>query len=131
LNIRDVIWATIRSGSVVIGIATLHCFAGAFIIKRLKPIFWDTLKDNYGFNAVSNDCDRSSSAWFQLAGLSWILVGWFMNRYEHDTQRPLPSELGHALLGISAIGAYLMPKGGFYLFIVPCSMILKRARKSV
>ena len=113
-----------RSGTMVMGIAAFHC--GATGLRYLEA-FVSTVRSG-GFNAVGSHNDRAAMAWFNLAGLSLGLIGWLMNRYERDTQRPLPEAAGWGLLAINGIGAFLMPAGGFYLFMAPCGQIIYRAR---
>ena len=108
------------------GIAAFHCGATG-LIPPIWKAFVSTVRSG-GFNAVGSHNDRAVMAWFNLAGLSWGLIGWLMNRYERDTQRPLPEAAGWGLLAINGIGAFLMPAGGFYLFMAPCWQIIYRAR---
>ena len=117
-----------KSGTMVMGIAAFHCGATA-LIPPIWEAFVSTVRSG-GFNAVGEHNDRAAMAWFNIAGLSFGLIGWLMNRYERDTQRPLPAAAGWGLLAINGVGAFLMPTGGFYLFIAPCGMIIYRARRA-
>lgn len=113
-----------QPGTAVMVIGVLHCFMGAFAIPQVARPLKAIFRAGF-FNTVKKHADRGAAAWFQLAGLAWVVIGWLMNLYERDTGSALPAEVGWALLALHAVGAAMMPISGFYLFLWPCFLIIR------
>ena len=109
------------------GIGVFHCFCGLKVLPAFSRPASAMLADGV-VNATLGQMDRIASCWFQLGGLCMLHIGWLFNRYESDTGHVLPASAGWSLLLINAVGATLMPKGGFWLFILPCALIVARDR---
>ncbi|MBI1860390.1 MAG: hypothetical protein HYR96_05680 [Deltaproteobacteria bacterium] len=93
------------------------------IAFALSPaVYW---KDWIGFskrtfwNQVLITSDRSMAAfWFLLAGPLFVLLG--MAIYEIEMSGgPLPKSIGVGLLMLGVGGAFMSPKSGFTVFILP------------
>ena len=71
---------------------------------------------------------RSSAFWYVTAGWGVLLAAALATRAER-TADGLPPWTGWALLGVTAWGAALMPKSGFWAFLAPAGLALHRARR--
>ena len=71
---------------------------------------------------------RSSAFWYVTTGWSALITAALATRAERTTEG-LPPWTGWALLGFAAWGAALMPKSGFWAFLAPAGLALRRARR--
>jgi len=78
--------------------------------------------------AVARAPERRLAVWFLLFGLSTMQLGG-LTRWAHRRTGTLPAFHGRALLGISGLGALLMPRSGFWLVLPQAALALVAARR--
>jgi len=71
--------------------------------------------------------ERRLALWFLLFGLSIIQLGG-LTRWAYRRTGTLPAVHGWALLGISGLGALLMPRSGFWVVLPQATLALVVAR---
>jgi hypothetical protein len=75
------------------------------------------------FNAIRNGgasvehLDEMASLWFHCSGVLMILHGHLLHLYEHRTRKRVPNSVGYGLIGVSGVGAALLPASGFWLVL--------------
>lgn len=112
-------------GGLLIGTGLLHTAAGAALWRpQLRAIARDGVVD-----AVDPNPARQAAFWFMMTGWSWIAVGQAVAAHERRVGAPPPA-LGRHLLGIGAVGAALMPRSGFWLFLPQGVLALALARRA-
>jgi len=79
---------------------------------------------------VPSEMDKELIFWSLLWGVFTFLVGQLVSWMEKRGQRP-PAYLGWELAAISLLAALLAPKDGFWLVLLPASMIIRGAEKTV
>ncbi|HEX5737464.1 MAG TPA: DUF6463 family protein [Hydrogenophaga sp.] len=109
-------WTYKRAGWMLLAIGILHCGIGIVLSWDILTAWneagwWHSIE-----GAETLRMDRFAALWFQVAGLSWIALGWLMQQW---LQRfgSLPPLLGWALLAIGALVAYVLPISGAWLFL--------------
>lgn len=113
------------SGLILIAIGAVHLAAIALFYRR--P-FIDIVAEG-GFDAVDPASsgpmfDREAAYWYLFAGLGFVLLGVLVTWVERHLGAP-PAVLGWLLLGVGALGVFLVPVSGFWLFAVPAVLILR------
>ena len=85
---------------------------------------WLQFLKNGLFREVRANNEESMAAfWFMIAGPLMIFAG--MNLYFLELlSGAIPSSIGICLLGISILGAIMMPKSGFTLLLLPQAIFL-------
>ncbi len=78
--------------------------------------------------AVARAPERRLAFWFLLFGLSSMQLGG-LTQWAHRRTGTLPAFHGRALLGISGLGALLMPRSGFWLVLPQAALALVAARR--
>ena len=73
--------------------------------------------------------DRELAFWFLLWGVFAFLVGQLIAWMESQGKRP-PAYFGWELVIISLVAALLLPKGGFWLMLIPAFMLTRGAATS-
>jgi hypothetical protein len=113
------------AGHLIIAIGVLHTVVGLILgAGPLAAIF----RDGY-VGAVDGHFDRMAIAWFLLFGFVLMLAGDAVRAIE-DTAATVPPRLGYALGAIALLGGTAMPVSGFWLGLIPATMIVLRARQS-
>ena len=114
-------------GRSLIVIAAIH-------VAVAPAVYPDSLRSTWEagvIDAVEGDPGsielRGVGFWYVTAGLAVGLLGGVVHRLE---QRPegLPPSFGWGLLGLTAWGATLMPRSGFWAFAVPAALALRADR---
>jgi len=104
-------------------VGVLHTAIGIAEYRRaLRGIAHDGL-----VGAVKGDHERGEAFWFLVCGASMVLTGG-LARWTQLRTGTLPASTGSMLLGISAAGATLMPRSGFWSPLV-VAMLAFRVRR--
>jgi hypothetical protein len=67
--------------------------------------------------------------WFLLWGVFTFLLGQLISWGQSQGKR-LPAHIGWELVAINLIAASLMPKGGFWLVLIPAFMMIRDAKRA-
>jgi hypothetical protein len=78
---------------------------------------------------VPEHMDKELAFWFMLWGVYTFLFGRLASWVEREGKR-LPEHVGWQLIVVNLAAAALVPKGGFWLVLIPSFMIVREARKS-
>lgn len=73
--------------------------------------------------------DKELAFWFMLWGVYTFLLGQFATWVEREGNR-LPAHIGVQLIVVNLAAALLVPKGGFWLVLIPSVMIVRDARRA-
>jgi hypothetical protein len=113
----------IKAGSLVSGIATVHCVVGVM----LAPAPLRAILTNGVVGAVDPHLDRIAIFWFMFFGVLMLLLGEALRLWERTTD--LPASIGYGFGALSLAGAIAMPVSGFWLGLVPAALIVVRSRR--
>lgn len=109
-------WAYRQSGWLLVGIGAFHCAIGVLLS-------WDVLSQwhqaGWWYSVERGGAmhmDRFAALWFQVSGVSWIVMGWLMQQWL-TRLGALPAAVGWALLLMGALVAYVLPMSGAWLFV--------------
>lgn len=91
---------------------------------------WAAIFRDGAVDAIDGDASRSFAFWFFVSGIILILWGITMHCYIKQTQKPVPSLLGYALLLFAAAGCIFEPVSGFWLFLPQALLMIVAGRKS-
>ena len=111
-------------------IGVLHILGGAWVGREpLVRIFREGFFGgaDSGLGNVPADMDKELFFWFVLWGVFTFVLGQVLSWMEKHGQRP-PAWLGWELIAINLIAAALIPKGGFWLVMIPAFLIIREAR---
>ena len=111
-------------GRTVLGIAAAHTLFGVVFFRRTVL----TLVDEGLVATVRDQADRGAVFWFFYTGFALALVGAWMNERETEG-RPFPGYLVASLAALTAAGALIMPRSGFWLLIPPVVGAIVRNRR--
>lgn len=100
-----------------IGVVHLAC-TPVFFGKELRALIDDGV-----LNAGDAHADV---AWYVVAGAGVLAMAAPVRAVEMSDQPP-PKTVGAAILAVGALGAMLMPAGGFWLFALPGVAALRRS----
>jgi hypothetical protein len=81
-----------------------------------------------GLGHVPSATDRELVFWFLLWGVYTFVLGQLLAWMEDQGRRP-PAYLGWELIAINLIAAALMPKGGFWLVLIPSFLIIRESKE--
>lgn len=125
-----------RTGSVLdrplvgwslMAIAAVHTVAAPAVYPDSLRSTWDAGV----INAVDRDASlialRGVGFWYVTTGFAMALLGALV-RWGELRMGPVPRWFGVGLLAFGAWGAALMPKSGFWAFLVPALLALRRPR---
>jgi hypothetical protein len=73
--------------------------------------------------------DKELAFWFLLWGVFTFLLGQVASWVEREGRR-LPAHIGWELIVINLVAAALIPKGGFWLVLIPSIMIVRDASRA-
>ena len=101
-------------GNIMLGIGSAHQ-ALALIVPEIRGPLVETITK--GFAGTYGDdflpiTSRAFAEFFVLSGNLMLIMGHLMKRYIQDTKKPLPSQIGWALLAITLPGVYFNPISG-------------------
>jgi len=108
-------------GKYIAGVGILHTIVGLVVFRAT---FEDLLRDGV-VNTVNWRPERAFPFWFVDIGLFWILLGAVIDHYE---QEGIPGFVAWALTGLALAGVMVMPLTGWWLFFIPATALLFRAR---
>ena len=105
-------------------------------IAAAPAIYPESLRSTWRagvLNAVERDPSlvalRGVGFWYVTAGFGVALLGAIV-RWGELRHGPVPRWFGAGLLAFAAWGVALMPKSGFWAFVVPAVFTLRRPRSS-
>jgi hypothetical protein len=108
-------------GKSVIGIGIIHSLFG-FVVSR--GVIGDLFSEGL-FNTVNGEPVREQVFWFLFAGFAWLILGALIDWLERSG-RPLPGFFAWALLAMTAVGVFIMPISGLWLFFIPTTGLVLR-----
>ena len=113
-------------------IGVLHGLGGAWVGREpLVRIFREGFfgEAGSGLGNIPADADKELLFWFVLWGVFAFVLGQLLSWMEKHGQRP-PAWLGWELIVINLVAAALIPKGGFWLVLIPAFLIVRESRRS-
>lgn len=117
------------SGWYLLGTGSIHSLIGLIL-------GWPLLLGMHGdgwWNTVEPggqiDFARSAILWFLVVGITWIALGYLMQRWIDQTRQPLPASLGWILLAMGCAVAFVLPVSGAWLFL-PQGLVILMAPRS-
>ena len=108
-------------GYFIIVIASTHT-AFVFITPQLRTPLFTVFKAGF-FNKVDPHIDRYGAVFFLLMGFWWFLIG-FLLIWMHEQVGFIPNFVGWFLLILNLFTVAMIPKSGFWSFLVPAIYIL-------
>jgi Family of unknown function (DUF6463) len=108
----------------------LHVLGGSWVGREpLLRIFREGFfgEADSGLGNVPADADKEMFFWFVLWGVFTFVLGQLLSSMEKRGCRP-PAWIGWELIVINLIAAALIPKGGFWLVMIPSFLIIREAR---
>jgi hypothetical protein len=121
-----------KAARLLMVIGVLHVLGGLWVGREpLLRIFGEGFfgEADSGLGNVPVDMDKELLFWFVLWGVFTFLMGQLLSWMERQGQRP-PAWLGWELIAVNVIAAALMPKGGFWLVLIPSFLIIRESRRS-
>lgn len=113
------------TGELLLTTGVAHLLVGVWAYRRpLRAIVRDGVVD-----AVARAPDRRLALWFLLFGLSTVQMGG-LTQWAHRCTGTLLAFHEWALLGISGLGALLLPRSGFWLVLPSAVLALIAARRA-
>lgn len=118
-----------KAARLLMMIGVLHVLGGAWVgreplIRIVREGFFGAADSGLGH--VPSATDRELVFWFVLWGVYTFVLGQLLAWMEKQGHRP-PAYLGWELIAINLIAAALMPKGGFWLVLIPSFLIIREA----
>ena len=109
-------WAYRRSGWLLVAIGVLHCAIGLvlswdIVIAWNKAGWWHSIE-----RAGVMHMDRFAALWFQITGVSWMLLGWLTQQWLNRLGA-VPPLLGGALVAMGLLVGGVLPVSGAWLFV--------------
>jgi hypothetical protein len=120
-----------KAARLLMVIGVLHVLGGVWVGR--EPLM-EIVRGGFfgqadsGLGHVPPATDRELLFWFVLWGVYTFVLGQLLSWMEKQGQRP-PAYLGWELVGVNLIAAALMPKGGFWLVLIPSFLILRESRR--
>ena len=118
-----------KAARLLMVIGVLHFLGGIVVGRRhLARIFGEGF-----FGEAESDLGTAPAAaekelvfWFLLWGVFNFMLGQLVSHMEGRGLRP-PAYFGWELAAISLLSASLLPKGGFWLMLLPAFLLIKEA----
>lgn len=104
---RGISWALVALGA-------LHLALGIYWSWEV----WARIVSDGFFDAIDPWMDRNAAFWFTYLSLPIMFAGVLCLQLLKDTGKPLPRVVGFWLLGMGAVGTFLMPASGFGLLVI-------------
>ncbi len=108
-------------GKSVIAIGLIHSIFGLVVFRPTIA----TLLDERLLNTVDGQPDRERVFWFLFTGFAWLILGALIDWMERSGLR-LPRFSAWVLLVMTGVGVVIMPKSGFWLFVIPTIGLFRR-----
>lgn len=108
----------------------LHVLGGSWVGREpLVRIFREGFfgEADSALGNVPADMDKELVFWFMLWGVFTFVLGQLLSSMEKRGCRP-PAWIGWELIAVNLIAAALLPKGGFWLVMIPAYLIIREAR---
>lgn len=116
------------AGPILIAISLIHL---ACVPVFYGPALADII-DAGVVNALEVDGtvidSRDAAFWYVAAGLGMVLLGYLAWWVERRIGR-LPAGLGWLLVAFATANVLLFPVSGFWLFLLPAAVVLRRTRR--
>jgi hypothetical protein len=113
-------------------IGALHVLGGAWVGREpLARIFQDGFfgQADSALGNVPSQMEKELVFWFLLWGAFTFLLGQ-LTAWVQSRGKRLPAHIGWELVAINLIAASLIPKGGFWLVLIPAFMMIRDARRA-
>lgn len=121
-----------RVGRLFVVIGVLH-IAGGLVVGR-EPVVRIVREGVIGeadsaLGNLPDHMDKELVFWFLLWGVFTLMLGHVVSWLESEGKR-LPAHIGWELIVVNLVAAGLVPKGGFWLVLIPSYMIVRDAARS-
>ncbi|GAA6140295.1 DUF6463 family protein [Hydrogenophaga sp. 5NK40-0174] len=105
-----------HAGRLLMAIGLIHCALGVFFSFDILAAWanagwWHSIEKPEGLLM-----DRFAALWFQVAGVSWVLLGWLMQQWIARIGH-LPPTVGWGLAFMAAVVAWVLPVSGAWLIL--------------
>lgn len=120
-----------KAARLLMAVGVLHVLGGLWVGREpLLRIFREGFfgEADSALGNVPAAADKELLFWFVLWGVYTFVLGQLLSWMEQRGQRP-PAYLGWELIVINLIAAALMPKGGFWLVLIPSYLIIRESRQ--
>jgi hypothetical protein len=120
-----------KAARLLMVVGVLHVLGGLWVGREpLLRIFREGFfgEADSALGNVPAAADKELLFWFVLWGVYTFVLGQLLSWMEQRGQRP-PAYLGWELIVINLIAAALMPKGGFWLVLIPSYLIIRESRR--
>ncbi len=109
-------WTHTHAGYLLLAIGAIHCALGVFLSFDIlsawaQDSWWHSIERQNGLHM-----DRFAALWFQVAGLTWMLLGWLMQQWIERIGH-LPAAIGWGLAALAALVAWVLPVSGAWLIL--------------
>ena len=121
-----------KAARLLMAIGVLHVLGGVWVGRApLARIFREGFfgEADSALGTVPPQMEKELVFWFLLWGVFTVLVGQLLAWMARQGRRP-PAHIGWELVAISLVAALLMPKGGFWLVLIPAFLMISDARKA-
>jgi hypothetical protein len=121
-----------RAARLLMVIGCLHVLGGVWVGREPLIRIWREGffgEADSALNHIPSRTDRELVFWFLLWGAFTFLLGQLFSWMDSQGKRP-PAYIGWELVIISLASALLIPKGGFWLVLIPAFMLTGRSGTS-
>ena len=121
-----------RAARLLMVIGLLHVLGVIWVGRKpLSRIFREGFfgQADSAMGTVPAHAEKELVFWSLLWGAFTFLLGQLISWLEKEGKRA-PTHIGWELMGISLVAAFLAPKDGFWLMLLPAFMLIKDARIS-
>ena len=119
-----------KAARLLMVIGVLHVLGGIWVGREpLSRIFREGFfgQADSALGTIPAHAEKELVFWFLLWGVFTFVLGQLISWLSKEGKRA-PAYIGWELLGISLIAAFLAPKNGFWLMLLPAFMLIKDAR---
>ena len=121
-----------RAARLLMATGCLHVLGGVWLGREPLMRIWREGFFGEADSALGHIPSRTEKElvfWFLLWGVFTFLLGQLVSRMESQGKRP-PAYFGWELVIISLVAALLIPKGGFWLVLIPAFMLTRGSATS-
>jgi hypothetical protein len=121
-----------KVGRLFMTIGVLHVLGGLVVGREpIARIFRDGFVGaaDSAMGNVPVHMEKELAFWFLLWGVFTFVLGQLASWAEGQGRR-LPAHIGWELIAINLVAAVLIPKGGFWLVLIPSWMIVRNASRA-
>ncbi len=120
-----------KAARLLMVVGVLHILGGAWVgreplLRIVREGFFGAADS--GLGNVPGAAEKEMVFWFVLWGVYTFVLGQLLSSMERRGQRP-PAYLGWELVVINLIAAALLPKGGFWLVLIPSFLMIRESRR--